>query len=680
VQQIGGYQLVEAIARGAFGMVFRGREVASGRPAAVKLLLPGASPRSRKRFEREAQAMLALDHPHVVRALGAGVENGHPYLALELLEGSSLQELLVREGALPFGRAAELIAQLARGVEHAHLAGVVHRDLKPANVLLDGQGRPKLTDFGLVREVDPRLSQTRLSQTGMCMGTPGYWAPEQAAGELDRIGPTTDVYGLGGLLFALLTGRPPKLASNLIAVLARLDDPPPRPSSIRPGVPRVLERLCLRCLERDPSARPASAAEVADALEAFLDGEATAPSKLGPRVAAAVLVAGLAAAAGVLAWSSRGSTATASSPPTAAASPTAGAVSPLASPPPAPAPADMTPLDAWTHGRTLHDAGWVEAAARMRARLEADPGDVRAWAVLGLAHSYLGRAGDAEEAFAAAEAGETDAVVRALRGESLLKVDRPRGLTLLREALVLDGECLPALLLLIEPAAAEMDFNRLDELLERATALAPDNPQVDYMRGQFNRELEVRLEHFDRALERAPRFLAALLARARLRLQAGRHADARADVTLALELDSENLRGHELRGAVRLIAGDRDGWLSDMRVAVTSSSASLRRRVYQSLLEEALLREELGESHSALEVLRALRELQRGDPGVNALWAWGEIRAGNAASAIRLLNERGAVPGGARAAGQPVDRRPRRRHARPARVGLQGRRPTRARA
>jgi len=247
-ETIAGYVLEEPLARGGSGMVFRGREASTGRPVAIKLLLQESAETPRKRFQREAQAMLALNHPRLVRALAAGEEQGTSYLVLELISGPSLAEVLEREGPLPFERAARLIAQVARGVEHAHQAGVLHRDLKPENVLLDEQGLPRLTDFGLVRELDPRLSQTRLSQTGIFVGTPGYWAPEQASGDHRASGPQTDVYGLGALLFALLTGRPPRDGVSLIDIMSQMHEPPVRPSTSRPGVPRELERLCVRCL------------------------------------------------------------------------------------------------------------------------------------------------------------------------------------------------------------------------------------------------------------------------------------------------------------------------------------------------------------------------------------------------------------------------------------------------
>ncbi|MCA8925315.1 MAG: protein kinase, partial [Planctomycetes bacterium] len=262
--QVGPYRIVREVARGGMGVVYEAVD-ADGQAVAVKLLLEqrAQDPRTRKRFLTEIQALARLRHPNLVPILGAGEHDGVPWFALDYVEGESLQARL-RRGPLPIQEALRVGQQLAQALAYVHGCGVLHRDLKPDNVLLQGD-QALLTDFGLARDDDTQLS--RITRSGQFLGTPGYWPPEQARGELDAVGPHSDVYGLGGVIYACLTGRPPVEASGLaesINLTVRGRITPAR--ELRPDTPAWLDALCSRCLATDPAQRPASAEEVARAL------------------------------------------------------------------------------------------------------------------------------------------------------------------------------------------------------------------------------------------------------------------------------------------------------------------------------------------------------------------------------------------------------------------------------
>ncbi|MGE0707494.1 MAG: serine/threonine-protein kinase [Planctomycetota bacterium] len=284
--------LLGPLGAGGMGSVFLAEQASSGARFAVKALDLGASEEDEERFRREGQAQAAVDrHPNVVRVHRAGRHAGRLYLVLDLATGGDLAARL-RAGPLEPRAAAALVRDLARGLEHVHRRGVLHRDLKPANVLFDERGTPQLVDFGLARIEGVE----RLTATGVVMGTPAYMAPEQAAGEQERVGPPSDVYGLGAVLYHALCGRPPFAGATPLNVLhAVLHTAPIPPRELRPEVPAPLEAVCLRALEKDPARRPASAAELADALEEAL----VAPAPARPRWPWVLLVAGLALAAAV---------------------------------------------------------------------------------------------------------------------------------------------------------------------------------------------------------------------------------------------------------------------------------------------------------------------------------------------------------------------------------------------
>jgi hypothetical protein len=267
-----GYEILGILGRGGMGVVYKARHLALKRTVALKMVLAGghASPQELARFRLEAEAVARLQHPNIVQIHEVGEANGHPYCALEFVEGGSLasklkgQPLLARE-------AARLVEALARAVQLAHSRNVVHRDLKPANVLLLADGTPKITDFGLARQLDSDSGET---QAGQVMGTPSYMAPEQAAGSSHEAGPAADVYALGAILYECLAGRPPFRGKTVVETLdqVRTQEPPP-PSRFQAGVPLDLETICLKCLRKEPENRYASAAELADDLGRFVQGE-----------------------------------------------------------------------------------------------------------------------------------------------------------------------------------------------------------------------------------------------------------------------------------------------------------------------------------------------------------------------------------------------------------------------
>jgi WD40 repeat protein/cytochrome c-type biogenesis protein CcmH/NrfG len=270
VVDLPGYEILGEIGRGGMGVVYKARQIALERVVAVKMILAGAhaSPNAVARFQNEALTIARLQHPNIVQVHEVGSHAGHSYLVLEYVEGGTLAARTA--GVLqPPREAARLVETLARAVAFAHDSGVVHRDLKPANVLLTSGGVPRITDFGLAAEIQPQ--QNHLTATGTVIGTPGYMSPEQAGGQGAHVGPSTDVWALGAILYALLTGRPPFQASTPVeTILQTLGDDPAPPSRLTRKVPRDLDTVCLKCLRKEPAQRYASAGELADDLRRFL--------------------------------------------------------------------------------------------------------------------------------------------------------------------------------------------------------------------------------------------------------------------------------------------------------------------------------------------------------------------------------------------------------------------------
>jgi WD40 repeat protein/tetratricopeptide (TPR) repeat protein len=278
--RIGGFELLGEVGRGGMGIVYRARQIGLNRLVALKMILGGAQATTadRDRFRLEAEAVAQLQHPYIVRVLEISEHQGQLYQALEFCSGGTLTARLTGT-ALPPREAAALVQKLALAMQAVHHHGIVHRDLKPSNVLFDEVGEPKVTDFGLAKLLDRDDGATR---SGMILGTPSYMAPEQAAGQTRQVGPASDIYALGAILYECLTGRPPFKGASLGETLEQVRTREPvSPRALNPGVPRDLETVCLKALAKEPARRYASAEELAADLGRFLAGEPVRARPLG---------------------------------------------------------------------------------------------------------------------------------------------------------------------------------------------------------------------------------------------------------------------------------------------------------------------------------------------------------------------------------------------------------------
>ncbi|MCE9566699.1 MAG: SUMF1/EgtB/PvdO family nonheme iron enzyme [Planctomycetes bacterium] len=265
-----GYQLLSELGRGGMGVVYRALQTRLNRPTAIKMLLGGqfADPIASVRFLVEAEVVAQIQHPNVVQVFEFGQADGQPFFALEFLTGGTLSGKLQNAGRFAPRDAAEMVAKLADGIAAAHAKGIVHRDLKPANVLIDDHGEPKVTDFGLAK-----VGTSDMTATGAIMGTPSYMSPEQAAGKTKEVGTTTDVYALGTILYELLAGRVPFKGDTVMETIHHvLTREPVRLRVAVPNIPRDLETICLKCLEKEPKKRYSTAEALATDLRAFLGG------------------------------------------------------------------------------------------------------------------------------------------------------------------------------------------------------------------------------------------------------------------------------------------------------------------------------------------------------------------------------------------------------------------------
>ena len=258
LRYFGDYEIIREIARGGMGVVFLARQASLNRPVALKMILAGqlADDTDVKRFYTEAEAAANLDHPGIVPIHEVGQHEGQHYFSMGFVDGESLAQRLSR-GPLPAREAALLLAKVAEAIEYAHRRGVIHRDLKPANVLIDQSGNPRVTDFGLAKRLQ---ADSGLTGSGQIMGTPSYMPPEQAGGHRGGVGPATDVYALGATLYALITGRPPfQAATAMDTVIQVVAEEPVPPRRLNPAIPRDLETIILKCLEKEPPKRYDSA-------------------------------------------------------------------------------------------------------------------------------------------------------------------------------------------------------------------------------------------------------------------------------------------------------------------------------------------------------------------------------------------------------------------------------------
>ena len=283
----GDYELLTELGRGGMGVVYKARQKSLDRIVALKMVLRGdlASSMDLARFRAEAEAAAQLHHPHIVPLYEVGEIDGRPYFSMKLIEGTTLAKRLA-DGPLPSREAAELLAPICRAIADAHRRGVLHRDLKPSNILIDAEGRTYVTDFGLAKRLKtelspvdgparpPHLIHNSLTQTGAILGTPGYMAPEQAAGRRGEVSPASDIYSLGAILYAMLTARPPfQAATALDTVLMLLEQDPLPPRMLNPKVDADLEMIALKCLQKPADLRYSTADALADDLEAYLANE-----------------------------------------------------------------------------------------------------------------------------------------------------------------------------------------------------------------------------------------------------------------------------------------------------------------------------------------------------------------------------------------------------------------------
>ncbi|MFO0868412.1 MAG: protein kinase [Pirellulales bacterium] len=309
-----GYEILRQLGQGGMGRVYLARDPRLKRHVALKMLQQvDVNGEDLARFRLEAQAVARLQHPHLVQVFEVGEVAGRPYCVLEYAPGGSLAQKLAGT-ARPPREAAQWMEKVARGVQCAHEAGIVHRDLKPANVLLDSHDEPKVADFGLAKRID---DQSGLTRTGMVLGTPSYMAPEQAEGRGDEVGPPADVYALGAILYELLTGRPPFQGATVLDTLRQVREQEPiPPSRLQSGLPRDLETICLKCLEKSPHRRYDSALALATDLQHWLLGRPITARPVGqlergikwarrePRLAGlgALLATVLVSAFGIVSW------------------------------------------------------------------------------------------------------------------------------------------------------------------------------------------------------------------------------------------------------------------------------------------------------------------------------------------------------------------------------------------
>ncbi len=299
LRRVGDFELLEEIGRGGMGVVYRATQLSLNRTVALKMILPGrlASATDLSRFRAEAEAAAKLKHPHVVSVHEVGELDGQPFFSMPLIEGTTLAKRLA-DGPLPAREAAELLVPICRAIAAAHRHGILHRDLKPSNILIDNEGLPYVTDFGLAKRMSAHQhdasssghstvaknrslsrragadSMTHLTATGAILGTPSYMAPEQAAGHRGEVGPASDVYSLGAILFAMLTGRPPfQAASPVDTILQVLEQDPIPPRVLNPDADPDLELIAMKCLQKPSDLRYATADALADDLQAFLAHE-----------------------------------------------------------------------------------------------------------------------------------------------------------------------------------------------------------------------------------------------------------------------------------------------------------------------------------------------------------------------------------------------------------------------
>jgi tetratricopeptide (TPR) repeat protein len=619
--QIGNYQILEELGRGGMGVVYRGM-APTGVEVAIKVLLNVTQERMRKRFRREAEALQRVAHLDVVKIHEHGVsDRGQPYLVMEYVAGETLQDRIRREGMLQPARAAQLTRRLCHAVAACHRGGVVHRDIKPENVLLTAQGGPKLTDFGLVRELDPSPERSQLSREGHSLGSPYYWAPEQAAGELAKVDERTDVYGLGATLYALLTGRPPHQGKSVAELMMAASRPKPPPSRLNPAVPPWLDAVVAKALASDPEQRFGTPEAFASALPAHAFGAERRPLPLAALVALGVVGVGAAVALSIVGWSGTGLN---RAPPglTEIASPLPPASPLAASPTPAPpAPAETTSAptfhDVYAEALSLlEEARWEEAIGALDRALVIDPSFAQAYRKRGLARRRLGDlTGAVEDYSEAIRRDPRDPQAYSLRGVVLRKLgDVQAALSDYDEAIRL------------RPSYAEAHRNRayarvllrdLDGAMEdydAAIRLDPSQAESFLQRGlsRMNefRDLRGALSDLTEVIRLDPQSAAAYRNRAPIHHELGNLEQALSDSDAAIRL-RPSARAFRNRGRIKVDLEDFFGAYDDF-----TESIRLGPQDGAGYLERGRVAESLGEPARAIQDLSRALELTP-----NAPWA-----------------------------------------------------------
>ena len=625
MHSFGPYRLLGELARGGLGVVYRAFDPRAGREVALKVLARGfmATPAQRERFLREARVQQAFDHPNLVRVHEAGEVQGVLFLALELLPGGTLEERLRAQGPLEPTAAAELVAKLARGLSHAHAQGVLHRDLKPLNVLFTSGGEPCLSDFGLA---SAPAEGPRLSYTGMLLGTPGYAPPEQVGGELRRVGPRSDVYGLGALLYACLTGRAPCEGTNLAdLLLATTDRPPTPPSLLRPEVPRELEAICLRCLAKQPEERFESAAAVAGELTRFLRAAPTDSEETGPVArrrrrrralewgALALAAASCAAALALLLVR----------PPPAAPAPVA--VAPAASSASS-APAEVSPAPPTRVGTAPEDDPDLQRVVALIAAnslrealsecdrllaLQGERAQLRGLKSIALRHLNDLAAAEAEADRALALDPDE---VTALTSRAALRLgrrDHAGAAEDYRRASALHPER-AELHALLARAVAPIDEDAARQACEEALARDPEQADALAVRGTLRaarRDQVGARADLERAVGSDPTstFAWTQLTKVLYTLRDG--AAMRAAAERLIELAPQEPQGYDLRGRARARMGDLPGGIADLSRALEIDPARV-----ETLIQRSKLRTDVGELDGARSDLDRVIELTPDDP------------------------------------------------------------------
>ncbi len=292
--EFGRYRILRLLGRGGMGAVYLAQDSQLGRQVALKVPFfdVSESPQRAERFVREARSAAVLQHPNICTVFDAGQIEGQPFITMAYIGGKPLEDEIEPEAPMPQIRAAEIVRKIALALDHAHRKGIVHRDLKPANVMMAADGEPVVMDFGLAkRVVDVDRNEVRLTRDGGLLGTPSYMAPEQVKGEVSAIGPATDIYSLGVMLFEMLTGRTPFTGGMTVVIGQILTAPAPPVKEFRPDVDSRLDAICRKAMAKEPADRFSSMAELANALGYYLKVPSASPPPLAVPVAAVVVKA-----------------------------------------------------------------------------------------------------------------------------------------------------------------------------------------------------------------------------------------------------------------------------------------------------------------------------------------------------------------------------------------------------